>query len=49
MGTRKGYPFSSRAYNQGWWILSNTIIVLLCIVVYAVKWILPVVPSKKCN
>lgn len=49
MGTRKGYPFSRRAYNQGWGILSNTIIVLLCIVVYAVKWILSVVPSKKCN
>jgi hypothetical protein len=47
MGTRKGYPFSSRAYNQGWGILSNTIIVLLCIVVYAIKWILSIATSKK--
>lgn len=35
MVTRKGYPFSRRASNQEWGILSSTIIVLLCIVVYA--------------
>ncbi len=39
MGTRREYPFSRRAYNQGWGILSSTIIVLLCIVVYAVQLI----------
>ena len=49
MGTRREYPFSMMQYKQGWGILSNTIIVLLCIIVYAVKWILSVVPSKKCN
>ena len=49
MGTRREYPFSRRAYNQGCGILSNTIIVILCIVVYAVKWILSIVPSRKCN
>lgn len=47
MGTRKGYPFSSRAYNQGWGILSSTIIVLLCIVVYAVQWIVRCFQNKK--
>lgn len=47
MGTRKGYPFSRRQYKQGCGILSNTIIVLLCIVVYAIKWILYIATSKK--
>lgn len=49
MGARKGYPFSRMAYKQGWGILSSIIIVLLCIVVYAVKWIFSIVPSKKGN
>lgn len=47
METRNGYPFSRRQYNQGWGILSNTIIVLLCIVVYSVLWIARCFQHKK--
>ena len=39
MGTRKGYPFSRRAYKQGWGIFITSLIVLFGIGLFAVKCI----------
>lgn len=46
MGTRKGYPFSRRAYKQGWGILSKSIFGLLGLGACAAKGIKDVVESN---
>lgn len=46
MGTRKGYPFSRRAYKQGWGILSKSIFGLLGLGACAAKGIKDAVDSN---
>lgn len=46
MGTRKGYPFSRRAYKQGWGILSKSIFGLLGLGACAAKGIKDAVESN---